>query len=198
MSSIGTDFTTSYLNSLTSQATNLQNSQQASDVEKAASGISKNSSKEELTNAAKTFESYFVEQVMKEIKKSTDDLNGDDDSDTYAKQVSDMNMDYMHQMDEAHPLEALAEKMIRNMFNGPYERRATHVAKLVRHFQPDGVISFCHWGCRQSSGGVNILREEMRRIGMPLLVLDGDAIDRRNSHDGQIKTRLEAFLEMIK
>ena len=94
MSSIGTDFTTSYLNSLTSQATNLQNSQQASDVEKAASGISKNSSKEELTNAAKTFESYFVEQVMKEIKKSTDDLNGDDDSDTDAKQVSDMNMDY--------------------------------------------------------------------------------------------------------
>ncbi len=113
-------------------------------------------------------------------------------------QAMDMNMDYMHQMDEAHPLEALAEKMIRNMFNGPYERRATHVAKLVRHFQPDGVISFCHWGCRQSSGGVNILREEMRRIGMPLLVLDGDAIDRRNSHDGQIKTRLEAFLEMIK
>lgn len=94
MSSIGTDFTTSYLNSLTSQASNLKNSQQASDVEKAASGLSKNSSKEELTNAVKTFESYFVEQVMKEIKKSTDDLNSDDDSDTYAKQVSDMNMDY--------------------------------------------------------------------------------------------------------
>ena len=30
-----------------------------------------------------------------------------------------------------------------------------------------------------------------------LLILDGDGIDRRNSHDGQIKTRLEAFLEMI-
>ena len=27
--------------------------------------------------------------------------------------------------------------------------------------------------------------------------LDGDGIDRRNSHDGQIKTRLEAFLEML-
>ncbi|MFQ6806818.1 MAG: 2-hydroxyacyl-CoA dehydratase family protein [Lachnospiraceae bacterium] len=30
-----------------------------------------------------------------------------------------------------------------------------------------------------------------------MLILDGDGIDRRNSHDGQIKTRLEAFLEMI-
>ena len=30
-----------------------------------------------------------------------------------------------------------------------------------------------------------------------MLILDGDGIDRRNSHDGQIKTRLEAFLEML-
>ena len=93
MSSIGTDFTTSYLNSLTSQASNLKNSQQASDVEKAAAGISKNSSKEELTNAAKTFESYFVEQVIKEIKKTNDELKDDEDSDAYAQQVSDMYMD---------------------------------------------------------------------------------------------------------
>lgn len=93
MSSIGTDFTTSYLNSLTSQASSLKNSQQASDVEKAASGILKNSSKEELTNAAKTFESYFVEQVIKEVKKTNDELKGDDDTDAYAQQVSDMYMD---------------------------------------------------------------------------------------------------------
>ena len=31
-----------------------------------------------------------------------------------------------------------------------------------------------------------------------MINLDGDGIDKRNSHDGQIKTRLEAFLEMIK
>ena len=93
MSSIGTDFTTSYLNSLTSQASSLKKSQQASDVEKAASGISKNSSKEELTNAAKTFESYFVEQVIKEVKKTNDELKGDDDTDAYAQQMSDMYMD---------------------------------------------------------------------------------------------------------
>ncbi len=93
MSSIGTDFTTSYLNSLTSQASSLKKSQQASDVEKVASGISKNSSKEELTNAAKTFESYFVEQVIKEVKKTNDELKGDDDTDAYAQQMSDMYMD---------------------------------------------------------------------------------------------------------
>ena len=34
-------------------------------------------------------------------------------------------------------------------------------------------------------------------MDVPMLILDGDGIDRRNSHDGQIKTRLEAFLEML-
>lgn len=42
-----------------------------------------------------------------------------------------------------------------------------------------------------------LLKEEMRKRGVPMLILDGDAMDRRNSHDGQIKTRLEAFLELL-
>lgn len=94
MADIGTDFSSAYLNSISSQASSLKGSQQASDVEKAASSISKNSSKEELTNAAKTFESYFVEQIIKEVKKSNDELKGDDhDTDAYAQQMSDMYMD---------------------------------------------------------------------------------------------------------
>ena len=52
-------------------------------------------------------------------------------------------------------------------------------------------------GAKQASGGSPILKEAMRKRGIPMLILDGDGIDKRNSHDGQIKTRLEAFLEMI-
>lgn len=42
-----------------------------------------------------------------------------------------------------------------------------------------------------------MLREEMTKKGVPMLVLDGDAMDRRNDQEGQLKTRLEAFLEMV-
>ena len=38
---------------------------------------------------------------------------------------------------------------------------------------------------------------KLQEMDIPMLILDGDGIDRRNSHDGQIKTRLEAFLEML-
>jgi len=115
----------------------------------------------------------------------------------YYVQAIDMNLDYMKKLDPEHPLEALARKMILNIYNGPYERKAKHIANLVRSFESDAVINFCHWGCKQSSGGAMLLREEMQKMGVPILILDGDALDRRNSHDGQIKTRLEAFLEMI-
>ena len=61
----------------------------------------------------------------------------------------------------------------------------------------DAVIHFCHWGCKQASGGSILLKEKMKELGIPMLILDGDGIDKRNSHDGQIKTRLEAFLEIL-
>ena len=68
---------------------------------------------------------------------------------------------------------------------------------LADELKPDAVIHFCHWGCKQVSGGSNILKNDMKEKEIPMLILDGDGIDKRNSHDGQIKTRLEAFLEMI-
>jgi len=71
------------------------------------------------------------------------------------------------------------------------------VSNLADQLCPDAVIQFCHWGCKQSSGGSMILKERFREKGIPMLILDGDGIDKRNSHDGQIKTRLEAFLEML-
>ena len=77
-------------------------------------------------------------------------------------------------------------------------REKQHVSELAQDLQSDGVINFCHWGCKQSSGGVMLLKEELDKKDIPLLILDGDGMDRRNSHDGQIRTRFEAFLEVLK
>ena len=41
----------------------------------------------------KSFESYFVEQMIKEVKKTNDALKPDDDTDGWAGQMSDMYMD---------------------------------------------------------------------------------------------------------
>lgn len=115
----------------------------------------------------------------------------------YQIQTCDLNLDYMEELDTDHPLEALAKKMLCNIYNGSYERKANLVTSLAKEMNADGVIHFCHWGCKQSSGGVFNLKQAMKKENIPLLILDGDGMDRRNSHDGQIKTRLEAFLELL-
>ena len=111
--------------------------------------------------------------------------------------ASDIAIDSMEELDVSRPFHALAKKIIRNLYNGSYSHKAQMVAGLARELQPDAVIQFCHWGCKQSSGGSLLLKERMQEMDIPMLILDGDGIDKRNSHDGQIKTRLEAFLEML-
>lgn len=115
----------------------------------------------------------------------------------YQIQCYDTNFDYMDELDVNHPLEALAKKLILNIYNGPYERKIEAIENIVDELDSDAVIHFCHWGCKQSCGGVMQLKEAMRKKNIPMLILDGDCMDRRNCHDGQIKTRLEAFIEMI-
>ena len=111
--------------------------------------------------------------------------------------ASDIIIDSIEEMDPSRPFHALARKIIRNLYNGSYSHKAEMVGRLAETLHPDAVIQFCHWGCKQSSGGSVLLKEKLKDMNIPMLILDGDGIDRRNSHDGQIKTRLEAFLEML-
>jgi len=115
----------------------------------------------------------------------------------YAISCDDFNMDYMEEMDADRPLHAIARKALLNIYNGGFTRKTDACVRYVKEYGCDAAVEFCHWGCKQSSGGSQLMKEAMRKAGVPMLILDGDALDRRNSHDGQIRTRFEAFLELI-
>ena len=118
-------------------------------------------------------------------------------NEAYQLMASDIVFDNLEELEPDRPFESLAKKLIRNVYNGTYDHKAETIRRLAEKYGADAVIHFCHWGCKQADGGSVILKEEMKKHDIPMLLLDGDGIDRRNSHDGQIKTRLEAFLEMI-
>lgn len=109
----------------------------------------------------------------------------------------DMHFDSLDYMDVEHPFEAIAKKLMQNKLNGKFERKTQLILDMVDSLEPDAVINFCHWGCRQSSGGVMLLKDALRERNIPFLSLDGDGVDRRSSHEGQIRTRLEAFFEIL-
>lgn len=95
------------------------------------------------------------------------------------------------------PWEAMAERLLKNSFNGPASRRVERVAELVRATDADGVVCFCHWGCKETMGASQLAKRELEAAGVPVLVLDGDGCDRANNPEGQIATRMGAFLEML-
>ena len=100
-------------------------------------------------------------------------------------------------LDEEKPLRSLARKMLVNFQNGAAERRVERTLGHIARYDCAGAIHFSHWGCRQSSGALRPIRDRLRREGIPLLVLDGDCVDPVNLQLGPLRTRVEAFVEML-
>jgi len=101
-------------------------------------------------------------------------------------------------MDPHDPFSSLAAKVGGHFLVGPVERRASYLASLAEEYRLEGAIHFNHWGCRQSCGGAQLVKQALQEKGIPTLILDGDCVDEREYQEGQISTRLEAFLESLR
>jgi benzoyl-CoA reductase/2-hydroxyglutaryl-CoA dehydratase subunit BcrC/BadD/HgdB len=100
-------------------------------------------------------------------------------------------------IDPDDPFTGMARRAISIPFNGPGGRRVDHLRRMARDFRVDGAINPCHWGCRQGTGARGIISEGLKDIGVPVLNLEVDCVDDRNFSEGQLRTRLEAFAEML-
>lgn len=109
----------------------------------------------------------------------------------------EINYVYWPELDPLKPFESLAKKMLSHFLGGSIKNRINMILDLVRDYKIDGVILFSHWGCRQSNGGARIIKDNLKKLGIPTLVIDGDCVDRNNSSHGQIKTRMQGFLEIL-
>ena len=109
----------------------------------------------------------------------------------------DMTLDADLLPDPDHPYESMASRLVYSSFNGGAARRAERAAELARLLRADGAVYFCHWGCKQTSGAAQLVKARLEAAGFPTLVLDGDGCDSGNVNDGQMVTRLQAFLELL-
>lgn len=112
--------------------------------------------------------------------------------------ASELVWDWLNwKIDVKHPFRSLAEKLLSNPLLGDAKERAKFAVKLALDFKVDGVIHFNHFGCKQSSGSVEIIKNTFDEMKIPFLALDGDCIDHTSSSSEQYKTRVQAFLEMV-
>ena len=96
------------------------------------------------------------------------------------------------------PYAFMAARLVHNAFNGAGTRRIERALNLARQTKADGVVCFCQWGCKHTLGLSQLAKEALEAQGFPTLVLEGDACNRANTSDGQVETRVGAFLEMLR
>jgi benzoyl-CoA reductase/2-hydroxyglutaryl-CoA dehydratase subunit BcrC/BadD/HgdB len=112
--------------------------------------------------------------------------------------VSDeLNDIYWDPIDPDDPYTGLARRSISIPLNGNMQGRVKHLQILARNYKLDGAINPCHWGCRQGTGARGLISEGLKEINVPVLNLEVDCVDTRNFAEGQLRTRIEAFVEML-
>lgn len=110
----------------------------------------------------------------------------------------DMVMDAMYcDLEEADPYRFMADRLVRNTVNGNGTNRINVTLELAKKLNANGIVWYCHWGCKQTAGLSNIAKSTFEANGFPTLILDGDGCNWNNVNDGQTVTRTEAFLELL-
>ena len=95
------------------------------------------------------------------------------------------------------PVEAISRRYLNNfpcarMF--PSDERFNRILNLARDFRVDGVISQIIRYCVPYAHDLPLLTERLKANGIPTLALD---VEYGTSGSGQIRTRVQAFLEML-
>lgn len=98
---------------------------------------------------------------------------------------------------EKNPYRFMADRLLRNTVNGSRDNRVNAVLKYAQKLGADGIVWYCHWGCKQTAGISSYAKKVFEENGFHTLVLDGDGCNSQNVNDGQTVTRTEAFLELL-
>jgi bzd-type benzoyl-CoA reductase N subunit len=100
--------------------------------------------------------------------------------------------------EKADPVTAIANRYLERVVCPAKHRgltdRADHLVRLVREKQAQGVIFFLLKFCDPHAFDYPYLKEALDRVRVPSMLLE---VEDRLPADGQLRTRFEAFVEMI-
>ncbi|RME30363.1 MAG: 2-hydroxyacyl-CoA dehydratase [Deltaproteobacteria bacterium] len=111
--------------------------------------------------------------------------------------LDELNHVFWDDIDPNRPYHGLARRMLSLPLCQSAQERARTLVELAKLYRVQGAINPCHWGCRQGSGSRGIIQKFLREAGIPVINLEVDCVDERNFSEGQLRTRLEAFCEML-
>ncbi len=96
-------------------------------------------------------------------------------------------------------LETMAEGYSRIYLNIGVDQMAEQVIAMAEKYGVDGVVMHSNRSCKPYSfGQYDIQRIVGEKMGIPTLMIEADMVDERSFSEGQVETRIEAFIEVLK
>lgn len=110
---------------------------------------------------------------------------------------SNLGAAFWEPLDPSDPFRSLARRTLQNPDLGTAQEAAAYYRRVAREHRVDGVVQFSHWGCRWNAGRYRILKDAFAEDDIPFINVDGDGCDARAATAGQLRTRLEGFIEIL-
>ncbi len=96
-------------------------------------------------------------------------------------------------------LDTMAEGYSRIYLNIGVDQMADQVIAMAEKYAVDGIVMHSNRSCKPYSfGQYDIQRIVAEKTGIPTLMIEADMVDERNFSEGQVETRIEAFIEVLK
>jgi benzoyl-CoA reductase/2-hydroxyglutaryl-CoA dehydratase subunit BcrC/BadD/HgdB len=95
-------------------------------------------------------------------------------------------------------IEGLARAYTVTYINMSVQARTRMMVEMAQRFGVDGAVLHANRSCKPYSLGQHDFRQAiMAQVGVPAMILEADMCDTRVYAEGAIRTRVEAFLEML-
>ena len=95
-------------------------------------------------------------------------------------------------------LRVMARENISNFYTLDLEQRIPFFEQKIAEYSIDGLILHANLSCRPSSAGLQDLKAAIeKKAKIPVLILNCDMDNPRAYSEGQIRTRIDAFIEMM-
>jgi benzoyl-CoA reductase/2-hydroxyglutaryl-CoA dehydratase subunit BcrC/BadD/HgdB len=107
------------------------------------------------------------------------------------------NLPSLPQQDEDPVRDMALRSTMRRGYAGSIEERTELTVEIAREYGIDGVILSYNPSCRLFYILQPALKNALDRSGIPTLALECDMADERTYSEGQVKTRLDAFIERM-
>jgi len=102
-------------------------------------------------------------------------------------------------VDENDFLQSMAESYSRIYLNIGVDEMVRQVMAMVDKYDVDGLVMHSNRSCKPYSlGQYDIQRVVGEKKGIPTLMIEADMVDERSFSEGQIETRIDAFIEVLK